>query len=321
MRTYLSLMIIAITTAFTSNASANLSSFTPAWDEIGLSVFGGVENFRGIPDGHGGNNHGICTGFNAGSPVPGFNQYGLGLQLGGSAAVLDFAGRGRTSRNGKSVQGQEFITAGLFLRALPHMPLSIGVVYDCMFNQNYGVYGEDPTLQQVRGQFAYYVSSCDELGVWGTYDIKKTKQIQRYSFYDYKIAFRPIAQANLFWRHLFGNGVESNVAIGYTLRNRLHRYHSNRAGKYIVGLELSVPFLDSWLLVGKASYMQPGTRRGEQGEMDYASNISINVVYFFGGNPNTSESCAWMPYLPLADNTNFLVDSASKVGKIHLPRY
>jgi hypothetical protein len=314
-------MIIALTTALTSNASADLTSINPLWNDIGLSVFGGVENFRGIPDAEGGNNHGICVGFNAASPIPALALRGFGFQLGGSAAVLDFAGRGRPSRNRKSVQGQEFITAGLFIRALPEMPLSMGIVYDCMFNQNYGVYGEDPTLQQIRGQFAYYFTNCDEFGLWATYDLNKTHQIQHYSYYEFDIAFRPIAQANIFWRHLFGNGVESSVSLGYTLRNRLDRYHSNRPGKYIVGLELSVPFLESWLLVGKASYMQPGTKRGIHGQMDYASNISINVVYFFGGNPNTTENCAWMPYLPLADNTYFLVDSVGEVGDIHLPIY
>lgn len=321
MRTLLSFMVASIITTCTSLANAEQFSDILSQNDISLSLSAGVENFRGIPEYDGGNNYGVCVGFNIAGPVPYFCKYELGFQLGGSYAALDFAGRGWNSRHRTSIQSQEFLSMGLFLRPNPKMPLSAGIVYDWMFNQNYSVFGKNPTLQQLRGQFAYFVTNCDEVGVWGTYDIKKTSKTQNFSAFDFEIIYRPIAQASFFWRRLYGNGVESNIWVGSPIRNRLHRRGSNRPGKLIVGLELDVPFLEDWILIGKASYMQPGTKRGVSGEREYASNIVINLVYFFGGNPNTTESQAWIPYMPTADNSNFLADMATKTSNFRRAKY
>lgn len=321
MRHTLSLMITSIIMTFTSFIHADLLQIAPMWDEVSVSVFTGVENFRGIPDSEGGNNNGIYFGFNTALPVPGAGKYGFGFQFGGSCAALDFAGRGWNSRDRKSIQGQEFLTMGFFLQPHPLVPLSAGIVYDLMFNQNYSLFALNPTLHQVRGQIAYFLTSSDEIGFWGAYDVKKTRKIQDFGAFDFEITYRSIAQVNIFWRHLYRNGVESNLWLGTPIRNRLNRKNSNRAGKYIVGLELSVPFLESWLLVGKASYMQPGTHRGILGEREYASSISVNLVYLFGDNPNDCESKAWMPYLPLADNSNFFVDAATQTANFRNARY
>ncbi len=315
MRTLVLLMIMSIFTTSTSFAKEVV------WEDVCLSLFGGVENFRGIPEFDGGNNYGVCIGFSTAAPIPYLCTYGLGCQLGGSYAALDFAGRGWNSSNKKSIQSQEFLTLGFFLHPHPQIPMSVGIVYDWMFNQNYSIFAKNPTLQQLRGQFGFFATRSDEIGCWGTYDIKKTDKIQNYSAYDFKITYRPIAQANFFWRHLYGNGVESNVWIGAPLRNRLNRKISNRPGKYIVGLELNVPFFEDWVFAGKASYMQPGTKTGVYGEREYGSNISINIVYFFGGNPNTTENSAWLPYMPIADNSNFLADLATKASNFKRMKY
>lgn len=283
--------------------------------DLGVSAFVGIDNFRGIPDADAGDNNGVLVGLNIASPLPGLKSHGVGFQIGGSYGAYDFAGRGHTRHN-KAIQSQGFVTAGFFIRPQPCTPLSLGVVYDVMFNQNFSLYAEDPLLQQVRGQIAYFLGSCNEIGVWGAYETASSHKIYKNRTYDYTISYRAISQANLFWRHLFSGGVESIVWAGAPIRNRLNKDHSKRPGKFIVGLELSVPFLESWALIGRASYMQPGTKKGVLGSKEYTSNIAINLVYYIGGNPNLSEdpsTGAWMPYLPLANNSNFFVDASTKV--------
>lgn len=287
------------------------------WTDIGVSAFVGVDNFRGIPDADAGDNNGALFGFNVATPLPYLKNHGVGFQLGGSYGAYDFAGRGHTRHN-RAIQSQGFLTAGIFIRPQPSLPLSMGIVYDWMFNQNYSIYAENPTLHQLRGQIAYYVTPCDEVGVWGTYDVTKTHKVYKHRTFDYRITYRPISQANLFWRHLFAGGVEATVWLGVPVRHRLNKEHSERPGKYIVGVEMAVPFLDSWALIGRACYMQPGTKSGPLGSKEYTSNIAINVVYYFGGDPNGAEDCAcaaWMPYLPVANNCNFFGDAATKVIK------
>lgn len=285
--------------------------------DIGVSAFIGVDNFRGIPDADAGDNSGALFGFNVATPLPYLKECGIGFQLGGSYGAYDFAGRAHTRHN-KAIQSQGFVTAGFFFRPQQCTPLSLGITYDWMFNQNYSLYAESPTLQQVRGQLAYYVTSSDEIGVWGTYDVAKVHKVYEHRTFDYRITYRPISQANFFWRHLFSGGVETTAWAGLPTRNRLNQEHSKRPGKFIVGCEITVPFLDSWALIGRACYMQPGTKRGALGSKEYTSNIAINLVYFLGGNSACGEknaSPAWMPYLPVANNSTFFADVETKVVK------
>lgn len=286
-------------------------------EEIGFALSVGVENFRGLPDAGGSDNYGVKAGGEVATPFPYLSKYGVGLQIGGSYGAYDFAGRAHSHVRG--VQSQAFLTAGLFVRPHGDSSLSVGIVYDWMFNNNYAQYAANPTLEQVRGQIAYYITACDELGVWGTYDTRKARKIDHHRTFDFCIDYRAISQGNIFWRHLFGQGVESTVWFGVPLRNRIDRSRSNKPGKYIIGLEFAVPFFESWAIVGRACYMQPGTRNGPVGSREYTSNIAINLVYYFGGDPNISRrdssAQAWMPYMPTANNSNFFVDSAVKVDK------
>lgn len=283
-----------------------------SWTDIGLEAFVGADNFRGIPDYDNGDNHGVLAGLNVATPIPYLKRHGVGFQLGGSYGAYDFAGR--SSPNNKEIQSQGFLSVGLFIRPQPCTPLSLGIAYDWMFNKNFSIYAEDPTIEQLRAQIAYFLTASDEIGIWGTYDTSTAHKLLKCGWYDSQMNYRAISQANVFWRHIFEGGTESNVWVGTTTKHRLNRQHSDHAGKFIVGVELTVPFLDSWALLGRACYMQPGTKRGAVGSREYTSNIAVNLVYYFGGDSNNTESvssAAWMPYLPLANNSNFMVDAAT----------
>lgn len=286
-----------------------------SWRDIGFSVAAGADHFRGIPDGERPDNNGVTIALEAATPIPFLKKYGIGFQIGGSYGAYDFAGR--DIRPQKEIQSQGFLTTGLFIRPHPVFPLSCAVVYDWMFNKNFGLHSESPTLEQVRGQVSYYVTPCDEIGVWATYDTKKTRVTEKHATWTFHVIYRPIAQANFFWRHVFGKGVQTTLWAGTPIRNRLYRKDSDRPGKYIVGFEIGVPFYENWALIARAAYMQPGSKRGVLGNKESTNNIAFNVVYYFGGNPSSCESrgnTAWLPYLPLANNSNFFVDENTAIS-------
>lgn len=329
-------IFFALTLACTSVSIASESSWIPSclegsWipsfvedscshpyiSKVGLSCFAGFENFRGIPDSNVGDNNGAHLGAELTCPVPCLDFYGVGVQVAGSVGAFDFAGRATNVHHKRAIQYQEFLTVGLFIYPGPFCPIGFGIVSDWMFNQNYGIYVQKPTLQQYRAKVSYFLTSNDEMGFWGSYDATKANKLHDYGFIRSKITYRAIGQINFFWRHFFGCGVQSTLWVGSPVRNRLNRLESNRAGKYIVGAELSVSFFDSWELNGKACYMQPGTKKGKPGAREYVSNIAVNLVYYFGGNPHACKSCAWTPYLPIADNSNFFVDVCTKTTNQH----
>lgn len=305
----------ALTMTCASFITASEYPWIPSWDlsssEIGLSCFGGFESFRGIADSNIGDNNGAHVGAELASPVPYLSNCGIGFQLGGSVGAYDFAGR-TSHHHSEAIQYQEFVTAGFFIYPSAFCPIGIGITSDWMFNQNYGGFAQSPTLQQYRAKVSYFVTPNDEMGFWGSYDGGKVHKVHNFGFIKSRLTYRPIAQLNFFWRHFFGGGVESNVWVGAPFRNRLSRIGSNRPGKYIVGAELSVPFFDSWALVGRGTFMQSGTKKGRLGAREYVSNIAVDLVYYFGGNPNANKSPAWSPYLPLANNSNFFVDVCTK---------
>lgn len=281
------------------------------WGQAYKSFFAGFEAFRGLPDADWGDNFGTRAGFQLGGSLPYLEEEGLGFQFGTSVGAYDFAGHSLNHRHLRSIQTQEFITVGAFFKPRPRFPFRLAIAYDWMLNQNYSFYADSPIIEQVRGLVSYFVSPWDECGFWASYDSGKTEKKHRIHDCQYRIAYRAIPQVNFFWRHSFGQGVESTVWVGTPIRNRLYREDSNRAGKYILGIECIVPFFESWAFTGKACYMQPGTSRGAIGAREYAADIVFSLVYFLDKKP-ISERTLWKPYLPLADNSNFFVDTALK---------
>lgn len=283
---------------------------TPFFAGLTTQLFFGVDDFRGIPDSDYGDNSGLIVGAQGAAPLPYLDCYGLGLQMGASYGAYDFAGRGFTHRNQKDIQSQGFVTFGFFKRPLHRSPWSAGLAYDVMLNKNFSIYSESPTLTQWRAQLACFFGDFDEFGLWASWSGPTTHKSYRY--YDlcgHKISYRAVAQFNFFWRHICENNVETAVWIGVPFAKRLNRTLSEYPGKYIVGGKICVPFGDAWELAGRAQYVQPATKKGPFGSRDYSTNIAIEIGYDFGGNATKSPAAApWTPYLPLANNSNFMVD-------------
>jgi hypothetical protein len=253
--------------------------------------------FRSLPEGSWAGNSGAFASLNGAVRE---EQYGMGAQLGGSYGLYDWDGRGsNTPGNTTAFQQQAFITGGPFRMTSECSGLNAGVVYDLMLNKKFGVFALNPIIGQVRGQIGYLIRAENEVGFWGTVDTqtahKETSQIP--------VRFRAICQANVFWTHYFKNTAQTMVWIGTPYRRGL-MYTSGRAGNYIVGASFRAPLTSTLSIVGHGSYMGARANPAIQKSRNYAANVSFGLNYSFGPCNREQRS-----YLPLADNSNFLVDT------------
>jgi hypothetical protein len=273
----------------------------PGYGVVG--VFG-FDSFKGISDSNYPSNYGVVTGLNAAMPVS--RDYGIGWQLGMTYGVYDVDGRTVSHDNAQSQQ-QTFITTGFFHKANECQRLSYGLVYDWMLNNNWGVFGNSPTMGQCRGQVEWAYNGCNAFGVYGCLrDLYSTHYLNAYP-----IINRPISQGNLFWHHKFESAADSYLWVGIPERERLS--HQGSLGDWIVGANIQVPFTSSLALSGNVQYMHPSASAGATASQEAAWDIGVGVVWYIGRNAvsHSINGKCWTPYMPVANNSTFLVDQNS----------
>lgn len=273
---------------------AAYSSF-PLGGDVALSF----DYFRSLPDGSWTGNIGAFSSVNLAVCLP-KDPYGMGAQLGGSYGVYDWEGRGsNSSGNSKAVQQQAFLTLGLFRRTPQSAGFNGGIVYDFMFNKEFGVFALNPTVEQLRAQAGYLLTGGHELGLWATVNTdiahKKVSKVP--------VQFRAIPQVNLFWEHYFNNKAQAMFWVGMPYRRGLMNL-SGTAGRFIFGTRFKTPLTHNFSITGHGAYMF--SRHGSviKESRNYAANICFGLNYSFGGCGSSDR-----PYLSLADNSNFFVDT------------
>lgn len=273
------------------------SSF-PIVGEVNLAY----DQFRGLPEGTWNGNTGALIGANFGASL--FDMFGV--QVGGSYGVYDWYGRGDVVTNDAgAVQQQAFATGGIFRRDTCCNGIQGGVVVDWMFNKNLGVFALNPSIGQVRFQVGYLWEGTDEFGVWGTTNINTDHK----SSFQVPVAFRAISQVSLFWRHIFENSAEAMVWAGAPYNTSL-MFSGKRVGAYLIGACLRAPLTSNLDLEAHGVYMGP-TGNTHTHFRNYDSNICIGLSYRFGsGCQSCQEERLARPYMPIANNSNFLVDTS-----------
>ena len=271
---------------------------------LGFTAFSATDAFRGPPDGAFSGNFGSVTGLNAAAPI--VESWGLGWQLGASYGVYDFAGRPSPALNQRGAQQQIFVITGFFRRAAEGERLSFGVVHDWMVNNNYGQYALSPTLSQWRGQLEWAMSGINSLGIWATVH-DRTYIGDRPDNHN---QFRGINQINLFWHHKYQYGGDTWFYVGVPDSKRLAG--SGLAGSVLLGGSAQVPLTERVSLYAQGVYMPPNASPGPNGSSRDAYNIGVGLAWFPGRNARTRtvNGARWLPYMPLGNNSNFLVDAA-----------
>ena len=270
---------------------ASINSSFPLGGDVSL----GLDNFRSLPEGSWQGNMGAFTSMNLAYALPSQNQ-GFGIHVGGSFGVYNF--EGQIPMYSKEVSTQWFITGGFFRQTPLSSGLNAGICYDWNINSKYSCFSLNTAIGQIRGQVGYLVKGGNEFGVWGTCG---TPTETKY-FYFYPIKFKAMNQLNAFWHHIFKNGAETTLWVGSPYGKGLF-YSSGRAGKYILGTSFSAPLTSHLRMTGHGSYMSSRNGSAFNQARTYGANVSFALTYLFGGSKAGSR-----PYLPLADNSRFLVD-------------
>jgi hypothetical protein len=276
----------------------------------GIVAFAGLDSFKGISDSFLPSNFGALAGLNAAVPVPGLSDYGIGWQLGMSYGVYDFDGR-LSFKTPDQSQEQVFVTTGFFHKAEGDRRLSFGLVYDWMINNNWGILGTGPTLGQWRGQIEYALSGSNALGVWGCLRDRGSNQIaDSVLFGPVDARTRAINQVNLFWHHKFDAGADSYLWVGIPDRGRLN--DDGSLGDWTIGANVQVPLSDSLALYANGSYFRPSGSAGPIAAIEAGYDVSMGVVWYFGRHAvsHSINGACWLPYMPMANNSNFLVDQS-----------
>jgi uncharacterized protein DUF6666 len=271
-----------------------------------LYGFAVVDSWRGLSDGHFQNNNGFKKGLNAGRVLPGLERWGIGAQLGASYGLYRTTGRASTPDAASEVQQQTFVTGGLFRRATPDFPVAAAVVYDGMINDGFGIFATSPYLSQFRLQLGYVLSESDEIGFWMTqHGPGETRNIG-----GQEVAWRAINQYNAFWRRHYKRSSANCICwIGAPSAHRLNGDGS--LGQLIFGSGGTVPINANMVLFANAAYMMPSAHPSAVGSIEDAFYVGFGVAVYHGPKARcaTVAGDAHDPYLPVADNATFFVDT------------
>jgi hypothetical protein len=298
-------------TSVFGNADCGTADLCPVCDEcpkIGVYGFFGYDSWRGVQD-DGWANAGLHKGVNFATRLGRVSDWtGIGFQLGASIGVYNWNGTNYHLTHQDEATPQGFITYGFFRKANEQSNWSGAVVQDWMLNSNFGVFAQNPTLAQWRGQLGYALGPWNELGVWSTWRGQgDTRIVPHFG----PTAWRPVQQLNTYWHHKWGAGAADTwLWFGVPEHDRLTGGGS--LGDYLVGALANCPLGDRVMLYALVTYMHPSAAPGPPGSSDEAWNFTIGLAYFHARNARTTTVAGqcWMPQLPVANNGYFLVDTS-----------
>ncbi len=256
----------------------------------GLSVFGGVDGFKGPLDrGNANGNFGVNEGLNLARPLG--DPWGCGYQIGANFVQSDFSGASVVTANGLSLNApfrrEYFATAGIFRRACGR-GFQWGVAYDFLHD----IYYANANLQQVRSESAYVLDDTYEIGYYGAYGVGTDQ--------DRVITpgkLDPTDMFVLFVRRNFENGGDGRLWAGATGN-----------GDGLLGADLWVPLGQGFALENRINYMIPKQGRGETADSRESWGLIIQLVWYPGQNAKCQQKNPYRPIFNVADNSLFMVN-------------
>lgn len=279
-----------------SDSQKKPSLFYQSRSPVGVDLTVALDDFRGIYSGSWQNSFGALTAINFSVPF----RRSFSAQLGGSYGLYQWAGRGSTPfKNSKTLQQQGFVTIAASRQTTGEFGWNAGIAYDWMLNKNFGLFAVDPSFDQIRGQLGYLFKGRNELGIWGSYGIRKAHEESQ----NIPLKFKGISQINLFWSHYFKTHGYAMLWVGTPYQRGL-MYTSGRAGHFIIGAQFSVPITHSLSIDGHGSYMGPRGGSGVVPSKNYGADLYLGVTYSFGKRRTAKSS-----YMTLANNSNFMADT------------
>ncbi len=255
----------------------------------GLSVFAGVDGFKGPLDrGNANGNFGLNEGLNLARPLG--DPWGCGYQIGANFVQSDFSGASVVTANGLSLNApfrkQYFATAAIFRRAMGR-GLQWGVAYDYLHD----IYYDNANLQQIRSETGFVLDNVYEIGYYGAYGVATDKD----RVIDGKLD--PTDMFVFYVRRNFENGGDGRLWAGATGN-----------GDGLLGADLWVPLGKGFALENRINYLIPKQGRGDTAEARESWGLLIQLVWYPGQNAKCQQENPYRPMFNVADNSLFMVD-------------
>jgi hypothetical protein len=261
------------------------------------------------------NNFGFRIGFNSGW---GLGELPIRAQVGASYGFYDISGRrplvgGRTNVNWMSVEQQLFLTLGFYKRSdvLSCDRISWGIVYDYMYDTDYGEDAQSVDFGQARFQVGYALTECSELGLWGAFGLENETYVSNGGGIGganlFPITLRPMDQVAVYWKRNWCYGGETSLYVGA----------AENIGGFLIGLNGDVPLSSAVGLTGGFHYIVPANRQTgdpvanfNQGSIEETWMMTFGIAWYPGQKASacTVSGNAGMPLLPVANNGTFAVE-------------
>ncbi|MGQ9576245.1 MAG: DUF6666 family protein [Thermoguttaceae bacterium] len=249
-----------------------------------ISLFGGVQGFKGPMDRGLNGNFGFHEGLNLSGPLGG--PYGIGYQLGFQAVHSNFSGY-QTDRGDLNGRDQLFFTGGLFRRAVCG-GLQGGAVFDFVHDNYY----DKADLKQVRSETSIVLGGCHEVGYWGAYAVGHDRLATQEQ--DFEL-LEPNDIFAAFYRCRFGGG-QGRIWGGATGN-----------GEGILGADATVPLGGAWALEPSFTYLVPKHGPATGGQQQESWSIVLQLVWYPGRSSQCVLQNPFHPLFSMADNSVFLV--------------
>jgi hypothetical protein len=254
-----------------------------------LSIFAGVQGFKGPPDLGRNGNFGFHEGVNFGAPLGG--PWGTGYQIGFQAVQSNLSGDQTTGIVRNTDRDQIFLTAGLFRRAMCR-GLQWGVAFDSLHDRYHGT----ADLEQIRAELSFVFDGTREIGFWGAFglggDEYLYEQQQRLT-----MEVDPLDIYAFFYRRHFCEGGQGRLWAGVSGQ-----------GEAVLGADVGLPLGTSWALEGNFTYLVPkeGTGLGAQEKESWG--MALQLVWYPGRDARCARQDPFHPLMSVADNSVFLID-------------
>jgi hypothetical protein len=273
---------------------------------LGIVTYYGYETFRGIPDG-GWANYGAHAGANLGFRLGRLTEAtGIHAQAGANIGVFNWSGNDYRMFRQDDPQTQGIGTYGLYRRADAENRWIGALVHDWMLNNNFGVFGMNPTISQLRAQLGYAVSDWDEIGVWGAVGVTEdSRDVPGFG----ETTWRAIDQLSAFWHHKWEYGADTVIWVGVPERSRITGDGS--LGDYYVGARVDAPLNDRIAGYAHVTYMHPSAHIGPSAAQEDEWSFIIGLAWYprRDSRAPTVAGHAWQPLMPVATNGLFMVDT------------
>ncbi len=254
------------------------------WDN--LSVFAGIQGYKGPLDQGTNGNFGFQEGFNWGGPF--FRFLGIGYQVGLRATQSDLSGYRAGNLVSDDSRNQVFLTTGLFRR--PRFPggIQFGLVWDWLHDD----FLVDTEVSQLRGEIGWLWHPRQEVGFWFAADLDTDTQILPNS---QTLTVQPIDLYAFYYRVMMPRNFQGRFWGGFTGQS-----------DGLVGGDLHLPLTSSWALATGFNYLSPNEADGAAGTAAEAWSISLQVVWYPSCSARGQGWLGFRPLLPVADNGLFI---------------